>query len=79
MLEEYQKTNINAIKEVNDALSNLQYDTQKYENVTKALKQEEKDFYLSKLQYNQGIISYLDLIQKREVLISTKKLKIRNF
>ena len=82
-IQEYQKTNITAIKEVNDSLSNLQYDTQKYEKNLQALNAEEKDFQLSEAKYKQGTISYLDLIQKREVLLTTQQMvtssKMDNF
>ena len=82
-IQEYQKTNLTAIKEVNDALSNLQYDNEKYEKNLAALNMEQKDFNLSQSKYNQGVISYLDLIQKREVLLSTQQMvtssKIDNF
>lgn len=73
-IQEYQKTNINAIKEVNDTLSNLQIDNKKYESNLKALNMEEKDFKFSQDKYNQGVISHLDLIQKREMLLNTQKM-----
>lgn len=73
-IQEYHKTNISAIKEVNDTLSNLQIDNKKYETNLKALNMEQKDFGFSQDKYNEGIISYLDLIQKREMLLSTEKM-----
>ena len=73
-IQEYHKTNISAIKEVNDTLSNLQIDNKKYETNLKALNMEQKDFGFSQDKYDEGIISYLDLIQKREMLLSTEKM-----
>ena len=76
MLNEYQKTNITAIKEVNDALSDLKYNTQKYEKNMTALEKEKTDYNLAKIKYDEGVISKLDLIQKNEVLLSTQKLAV---
>lgn len=82
-VQEYQKTNLEAIKEVNDALSNLQYDKEKYEKNLSAFQMEQKDFELTRSKYEQGVISYLDLVQKREVLLSTQQMvtssKMDNF
>lgn len=76
MLEEYQKTNINAIKEVNDALSSLKYDTTRYQKGLAAYNNEKTDFKFTNDKYNQGVISKLDLKQKEEVLLSTQKLVV---
>ena len=75
-LHEYHKTNIEAIKEVNDALYDLKMNTVKYEKDLTALNNEEKDYKLSQDKYNEGVISKLDLIQKNEVLLSTQKLAV---
>ena len=76
MLNEYQKTNINAIKEVNDALSDLKYNTEKYKKNMTALEKEQTDYKFSQDKFKEGIISKLDLIQKKEVLLTTQKLAV---
>ena len=76
MLNEYQKTNINAIKEVNDALSDLKYNTEKYEKNMTALEKEQTDYKFAQDKFNEGVISKLDLIQKNEVLLTTQKLAV---
>lgn len=70
----YQKTNLTAIQEVNDSLSNLKLDNEKLIKNEKTLSMEEKDFNFTQAKYNEGIISKLDLLQKREMLLSMKKL-----
>ena len=76
MLNDYHKTNITAIKEVNNSLSDLKFNTQKYEKDMEALSKEKADYKFANDKYNQGIISKLDLMQKNEVLLSTQKLAV---
>lgn len=76
MLNEYQKTNIVAIKEVNDALKGLKYTNKKVEKDLYALDKEIIDYNMSKDKFDQGVISKLDLIQKNEILLSTQKLAV---
>ena len=76
LLQEYYKTNITSIKEVNDSLSDLKYNTQKYEKDIEALSKEKTDYKFANDKYNQGVISKLELIQKNEVLLSTQKLAV---
>ena len=76
MLQEYYKTNVTAIKEVNDSLSDLKYNTQKYDKDIEALLKEKADYKFANDKYNQGIISKLELLQKNEVLLSTQKLAV---
>lgn len=73
-LEKYYKTNLTAIQEVNDALSNLKLDDEKYTKNLNALQMEQKDFKFTQDKYNQGVISYLDLLQKKETLLDIQKL-----
>ncbi len=74
MLENYYKTNLIAIQEVNDALVSVQRDKEKLNEHKKQLKLEIKDFGYSQQRYNQGIISKLDLIQMKENLLTVKQL-----
>lgn len=73
ILQSYQKTNLVAIQEINDALSNLKLDDEKYNQNIKKLKLEEKDFGYNEKKFNQGAISYLDLIQRKENLLNMNK------
>ncbi len=73
ILQNYYKTNITAIQEVNDALVALRQDDKKLQNNINVLKLEEKDFGYTTAKYNQGLISYLDLLQKKENLLSLNK------
>ncbi len=68
-LEQYQKTNLTAIQEVNDALYNLKSDKTKLDNNIKAYDIQNKDYIISSLKYNEGIISKLDLLQQQEALL----------
>lgn len=73
ILQSYQKTNLVAIQEINDALSNLKLDDQKYDQNVKKLQLEEKDFGYNEKKFSQGTISYLDLIQRKENLLNMNK------
>jgi len=68
-LANYQKTNLTAIQEVNDSLSVLKLDNEKYLKNVKTLKMEEKDFWYTQAKYNEGVISKLDLLQRKENLL----------
>ena len=70
----YQKTNLTAIQEVNDSLSTLKLDNEKYLKNLKTLEMEQKDFGYTQLKYDQGVISYLDLLQKKETLLVMQKM-----
>ena len=73
VLEKYQKTNLTSIQEVNDSLSDLKLDTEKYNKTLESLKAEEQSFYYTNLKYKEGVISNLDLLQNRETLFVTRK------
>lgn len=74
MLENYYKTNLSAIQEVNDALASVKYDNEKLNEHIKQHQLETKDFGYTKDKYNQGIISRLDLVQMEENLLNVEKL-----
>lgn len=76
LLESYQKTNLTAIQEVNDNLYNLKADKEKFENNLKALEIQKKDYNLSNSKFNKGIISKLDLLQQKEVLLYIEQLSV---
>ena len=70
----YHKTNLTAIQEVNDSLSNLKLDNEKYVKNLETLGMEEKDFKFSEYKYNEGTISKLDLLQRKEALLVMQQL-----
>lgn len=59
-LENYLKTEINALKEVNDTLYALKKDLKVYENNQKRLTSANQNFVNSIKSYNQGVESYVD-------------------
>lgn len=74
LLQNYYKTNLTAIQEINDALVSVNKDREKMQETIKQSKLEQSDYNLSKKKYEQGVISRLDLIQRQENLISIDKL-----
>lgn len=74
LLEKYEKTNLTAIQEINDSLYNLKSDNEKFVNNIKALDIQKKDFNLTKMKYNNGVISKLDMLQKQEALLYVQQL-----
>lgn len=77
-LQTYYKTNLTAIKEVNDSLSNLRKDNEKYLVNLKTLNLEQRDFGFVTAEYKEGVKSKLDWIQRRENLTVIKKLVVGN-
>lgn len=75
-LQNYYKTNLVAIREINDALVSLRDDNEKYENNLNSYDMQKKDYNYMKIRYKHGIISNLDLIQQKETLLDTNKLVI---
>lgn len=78
ILHNYYQTNLTAIQEVNDALVSLKQDDKKYKTNLDVYKLEQKDFGYSTNKYDEGMISYLDLLQKKENLITLNKLVVSN-
>ena len=76
ILEQYQKTNLVAIQEVNDALYNYKSDNEKLKNNIKAHDIQSKDYGFAKAKYDSGIISKLDLLQQEETLLYTQQLTV---
>ena len=72
-MQNYQKTNLQAIQEVNDSLSNLKLDNKKYAQGLEKLDLQKKEFGFVEKRYNQGIISYLNLIEQKEALLTINK------
>ncbi|MDR1327163.1 MAG: efflux transporter outer membrane subunit [Heliobacteriaceae bacterium] len=74
ILQDYYKTNITAIQEVNDAMSAIRLDEEKMSLTVKQANLEARDYKFNESRYNQGVISKLDLIQQKENLLVMNKL-----
>lgn len=74
VLQEYLKTNLEAIQEVNDAMVSANLDWEKLSRTLKQQELEEKDFSYNEMKYAEGTISKLDLIQFRENLLTINQL-----
>ncbi|MBQ8460738.1 efflux transporter outer membrane subunit [bacterium] len=73
LLNDYYKTNLTAIQEINDALITIKLDEQKYSDIKKQALLEREDFGYSTNKYEQGVISKLDLTQVKENVLFTDK------
>ena len=71
VLNNYYKTNLTAIQEVNDAMVSLKLDNDKYSDIKTRAKLEREDFGFSTHKYNEGTISKLDLVQVKENVLYT--------
>lgn len=74
VLQNYYKTNLTAIQEVNDALVASRLDKDKMVQTEEQYNLEKTDYKYNEQKFNQGIISKLDLIQYQENLLSIEKL-----
>ncbi len=78
ILENYYKTNLTAIQEVNDSLVSIKMDREKMDETLKQALLEKADFGYNQQRYEQGTISKLDLIQVKENLLVMDKLVATN-
>lgn len=74
ILQTYYKTNLVAIQEVNDSLSSLKLDDEKYQKNIKTYDMQKADFKYMQMRYDQGIMSGLDLLQQKESLLVIDKM-----
>ncbi len=74
VLQNYYKTNLTAIQEVNDALVAAKLDKDKMLQTEHQYNLEKTDYKYNEDKYNQGTISKLDLIQYQENLLTIEKL-----
>ena len=74
ILQDYYKTNLTAIQEVNDSLVASRLDKDKMTQTMKQYTLEKSDYKYNEKKYNQGTISKLDLIQYQENLLTIEKL-----
>ena len=77
-LRNYQKTNLVAIQEINDALYSARLDNQKLEQNKEHLRLETEDFGLTEIKFEQGVISKLDWCQMKENLLVIQKMVASN-
>lgn len=73
VLNNYYKTNLTAIQEINDALVTIKLDEQKYLDMKKQADLERESFGYNQNKYDQGVISKLDLTQVKENVLFTDK------
>ncbi len=78
ILQNYYKTNLTAIQEVNDALVKVRKDKEKVDQTLKQANLESADYKFSEMKYNEGTISLLDLIQQKENLLYINQLVAQN-
>ncbi len=75
ILEQYQKTNLVAMQEINDSLYNLKSDKEKLLNNQKAYEIQKEDYNISDKKFQLGVISKLDLLQQHEALLYIEQLR----
>jgi NodT family efflux transporter outer membrane factor (OMF) lipoprotein len=78
MIENYQKTILQAFQEVNDSLVSLKTDNQKNTDNLSRINFEQKNLDSINAKYEEGTMSYLDTLQYKERLISLKKEQIQS-
>lgn len=78
VLNNYKKTNLTAIQEINDAMVSIKLDEEKYKDTKKQAELEREDFGYSTNKYNQGTISKLDLVQVKENVLFTDKQEVND-
>lgn len=74
ILQNYYKTNLTAMQEINDSLVAARLDKEKMEQTLKQANLERADYKYNEMRYAQGTISKLDLIQFKENLLTIDKL-----
>ena len=74
VLQNYYKTNLTAIQEVNDALVAAKLDKDKMLQTEHQYNLEKEDYKYSEHKFDEGTISKLDLIQYQENLLTIEKL-----
>ena len=73
-LRNYEKVNLTSMQEVNDTLVSINMDKEKLAKQKEVQALEVKDFELTQLKYNEGVIAKLDLNQKEENLLNVNKM-----
>lgn len=73
-LKKYEQVNLTSMQEVNDTLVAVNMDREKLSKQQEIQTLEQKDFSLSELKYQEGVISKLDLNQRQENLMNVNKM-----
>lgn len=73
-LRNYEKVNLTSMQEVNDSLVSVNMDKEKLAKQKEIQTLEQKDFELTKLKYQEGVIAKLDLNQKEENMLSVNQM-----
>lgn len=68
--QDYTKSDLQAVKEINDALIVIRHDTDVDKNLLNYLKYQNEDFRNMQHKYSNGVISYLDLLGEKEKLMN---------
>lgn len=78
MFESYRQTDLNALKEVNDSLLIIKEDDKINKNTYNNLKIQENNYYRSDKSYNNGVISYPELLSEQEKFLNSKQNEINS-
>jgi NodT family efflux transporter outer membrane factor (OMF) lipoprotein len=73
LIENYQKTILTSVQEINDSLVSIKFDTNRNNNNLKRIKLEESNLQNIDYKYKAGAISYLDTLQHKETLLVIQK------
>ncbi len=78
LFENYRQTDLNAVREVNDALMIVKTDTAIDANTLKKLQLQTSDYTGSGKKFKQGAISYPDLLFDQQLLLTSQQNYIRS-
>lgn len=74
ILENYKKTNLVAMQEINDSLVTIKKDEEKFNKLTKQQQLSKKEHNYNVKREAKGIISNLDLVQSEENVLTIEKI-----
>ncbi len=80
LFNNYKKTDLVALQEINDSLCIIKYDTISNNNAKKQLLLEQKNYVLTQKKYEQGLISFMtkNQLNNKLLLISQESVKRQN-
>lgn len=70
LFENYRQTDLNAVKEVNDALCIIKHNTNIDNNTIKYLLLQKRDYLNMQKKYSRGIVSYIDILDEQGRLLN---------
>jgi outer membrane protein TolC len=77
LFEMYRQTDLNAVKEVNDALVIIKIDTQTDNNTLEKLRLQARDFADADKKFKRGVISYPELLSAQQELLNMQQNQIQ--